>query len=82
VALGYLLQITVDLVFIRFLISVRKLDTLIGVSPVPSSAIFKIGNLRSFQHVSQYCIEFLSMVGIVCNIGIRVIIMHLTVNNF
>ena len=80
-ALGCLLHVPADLAFIRFLISVRKLTTLIGVSPVPSSAISKIGNLRYFQHISQYCIEFLSVVGIVCNIGIRVIIMNLPVNN-
>ena len=76
-----LLHVPADLDFIRFLISARKLATLIGVSPVPSSAVSKIGYLLSFQHVSQYCIEFLSMMGIACNIGIRVIIMHLQVSN-
>lgn len=79
--LGCLLRVPADLAFIRFLISVRKLATLTGVFPVPSSVISKTGTLHSFQHVSQYCIEVLSMVGIVCNIGIRVIIMHLQVNN-
>jgi len=81
VALGCLFYVPADLAFIRFLISVRKLATLMGVSPMSSTAISKIGKLRSFQYVFHYCIEFLSMVGIVCNIGIRVIIVHLPVNN-
>lgn len=81
VALGCLLHVPAELAFIRFFFCVRKLATLIGVSPVPSIAISKIGNLLSFQHVSQYCIEFLSVMGIVCNNGIRVIITNLPVNN-
>jgi len=81
VALGCPLSVPADQAFIRFLFSVRKLTALIGVSPMPSSAISKIGNLLSFQHVSQYRIEFLSKMGIVCRIGIRVIIKHLPVNN-
>ena len=70
-----------DQAFIRLLTSVRKLATLTGVSQVPSSAVCMIGNLRSFQNVSQYRIEFLSVMVILCNIGIRVIIMHWPVNN-
>ena len=54
VALGCLLHVPTDLAFIRSLISVRKLTTLMGVAPVPSSAIPNISNLLSFQHVSQF----------------------------
>ena len=79
--LGCLPHFPADLAFIRFLFSVRKLAALIGVSPVLSRAISKIGNLLSFQNVSQYCVEFLSEVGIVCSIGICVNVMHLPVNN-